>query len=216
MFSFPWNIYIYILCFSLSLCILLLSSSSLLPNMSDLELCILTIQQTFVYRVPTVHVSGGPQCGMWGLEKPIWTGTVKVYEKGSVVYLKFLTHDHQLFCQSVEVPIAKLDFATLAPLLEAATDSSRYFVVRVMVRMVDFSLISCLFPSFVYILVVEGFFFLSFSPLPFFFFSLLSSLHYFPLIPNLRTPRPRLSCLLDLDLSTALRLSICLLPLRIR
>jgi hypothetical protein len=93
--------------------------------MDELERCILVKQEVFVYKIPPRQSSRGYRAADWNLSTPDWTGRMRVMEKNKVVILKLEDKgSNELFAAST---IDKYPGSGL----EAVTDSSRYFVIRI-------------------------------------------------------------------------------------
>jgi len=93
--------------------------------MDDLERCILVKHEVFVYKIPPRQSSRGYRAADWNLSTPDWTGRMRVMEKRKQVILKLEDKgSNELFAAC---PIDTYP----GPAIEAVTDSSRYFVIRI-------------------------------------------------------------------------------------
>lgn len=93
--------------------------------MDELERCILVKQEVFVYKIPPRQSSRGYRAADWNLSTPDWTGRMRVMEKSKQVILKLEDKgSNELFAAC---PIETYPGSAL----EAVTDSSRYFVIRI-------------------------------------------------------------------------------------
>lgn len=93
--------------------------------MDDLERCILVKQEVFVYKIPPRQSARGYRAADWNLSSPDWTGRMRVMEKNKNVRLKLEDRgSNELFaaCPIDQYP---------GPAIEAVTDSSRYFVIKI-------------------------------------------------------------------------------------
>jgi hypothetical protein len=91
----------------------------------ELERCILQKPEVFVYKIPPRQSARGYRAADWSLSNPDWTGRMRVMEKSKTVILKLEDRgSNDLFAAC---PIE----AYPGPALEAVTDSSRYFVIRI-------------------------------------------------------------------------------------
>jgi len=96
---------------------------------------LLSVSEVFVYRVPPMQSSKGHVAESWGLDKPALTGSLKVIERGDVLFLeiydpKTITEAFQkpaLFCSC---PVRLDEGKPLYTYFDTVVDSSRYFVVR--------------------------------------------------------------------------------------
>jgi len=99
--------------------------SRLRYKMDELERCILVKSEVFIYKIPPRQSARGYRAADWNLSNPDWTGRMRVMEKGGVVTLKLEDRgSNDLFaaCPVETYP---------GPALEAVTESSRYFVIRI-------------------------------------------------------------------------------------
>jgi len=93
--------------------------------MDDLERCLLVKSEVFVYKIPPRQSSRGYRAADWNLSAPDWTGRLRVMEQHREVRLKLEDRgSNELFAAC---PIQ----AYPGPAIEAVTDSSRYFVIRI-------------------------------------------------------------------------------------
>lgn len=105
------------------------------------ERILLVKHEVFVFRIPPLGVNKGHKAAEWNLDKPDWTGRLKLVSIGEKLELRledkntgihhsymfvFLFIKNDLGLLYAKAPIAEsngVDF-------EAVTDSSRYFVIR--------------------------------------------------------------------------------------
>lgn len=81
--------------------------------------------EVFVYKIPPRQSARGYRAADWNLSVPDWTGRMRLMEKGQKVRLKLEDRgSNELFaaCPIEQYP---------GPAVEAVTDSSRYFVIRI-------------------------------------------------------------------------------------
>jgi len=93
--------------------------------MDELERCLLVKQEAFVYKIPPRQSARGYRAADWNLSTPDWTGRMRVMEKNKKVRLKLEDRgSNELFaaCPIDQYP---------GPAIEAVTDSSRYFVIKI-------------------------------------------------------------------------------------
>lgn len=93
--------------------------------MDDFERCLLVKNEVFVYKIPPRQSARGYRAADWNLSVPDWTGRMRVMEKAKKVKLKLEDRgSNELFaaCPVDQYP---------GPAIEAVTDSSRYFVIRI-------------------------------------------------------------------------------------
>eukprot|EP00038_Savillea_parva_P003955 m.132389 g.132389 ORF g.132389 m.132389 type:complete len:333 (+) comp11333_c0_seq2:444-1442(+) len=89
-----------------------------------LEMPLLTVRDVRMYQIPPRTTNKGYRADAWGLDKPAWTGILRIVSKGSECLIRLV--DKQSGDLFVQCPVDK--FPGLA--VEACTDSSRYFVIR--------------------------------------------------------------------------------------
>ncbi|XP_076003265.1 adaptin ear-binding coat-associated protein 2 isoform X2 [Genypterus blacodes] len=81
--------------------------------------------EVHVYRIPPRATNRGYRAADWKLDEPAWTGRMKIICKGKVAYIKLEDKNTgELFAQA---PVEQYPGSAV----EAVTDSSRYFVVRI-------------------------------------------------------------------------------------
>lgn len=87
---------------------------------------ILTVKpEVLVYRIPPRPSNRGYRAADWGLDKPSWTGRMRIVAKGNKVSVKLEDKTSgELFAQA---PIEAYPGVSV----ESVTDSSRYFVLRI-------------------------------------------------------------------------------------
>jgi len=93
--------------------------------MEDFERCLLVKGEVFVYKIPPRQSARGYRAADWNLSSPDWTGRMRVMEKNQKVQLKLEDRgSNELFaaCPIDQYP---------GPAVEAVTDSSRYFVIKI-------------------------------------------------------------------------------------
>ena len=94
--------------------------------MDELERCLLVKPEVFVYKIPPRQSARGYRAADWNLSSPDWTGRMRVMEKNKKVSLKLEDKGNgELFAAC---PIDTYP----GPAIEAVTDSSRYFVIKIM------------------------------------------------------------------------------------
>lgn len=90
-----------------------------------MESTILTKPECLVYRLPPRNSVRGYRAADWGLDKPSWTGRMRVTARDEKVSIKLEdTTNGQLFA---ECPITEYPTKDI----ESVNDSSRYFVLRI-------------------------------------------------------------------------------------
>ncbi|KAG8184501.1 hypothetical protein JTE90_002348 [Oedothorax gibbosus] len=93
--------------------------------MEDYETVILIKQEIFVFQIPPRATNRGYRAADWKLHSPDWTGRMRIVSKGKKCFIKLEDKTTgELFAKA---PIDK--YPGIA--LEAVTDSSRYFVLRI-------------------------------------------------------------------------------------
>ena len=51
------------------------------------EICLLTIDECFVYKVPPLRTASGHRAEDWGLANPLFTGCLKLFQAGDALRL---------------------------------------------------------------------------------------------------------------------------------
>ena len=86
---------------------------------------LLSVLQVFVYKIPPRQSARGYRAADWNLSSPDWTGRLRIMESKRKVRLKLEDKNNgELFaaCPVDSYP---------GPAVEAVTDSSRYFVIKI-------------------------------------------------------------------------------------
>ena len=97
---------------------------------SALRQKLMSADEVYVYKIPTLKTSGGHRAEDWDLSKPLQTCSLLVERRGDVLVLEFY-HDNnskQLFAAS------RIDITTgqkVQHWIEQVVDSSRYFVLKI-------------------------------------------------------------------------------------
>lgn len=106
--------------------------------MPEAEVLLLTLQEVFVYRVPPLKAASGHRAEDWGLENPVFTGSLKIMGCPSKECCNIRLHrpppagaamgtTPELFvCCTVDLGKGR----ALQQTVENVMDSSRYFVLR--------------------------------------------------------------------------------------
>ena len=93
--------------------------------MDDFERILLVKAECFVYRLPPRPSNRGYRAADWGLDKPSWTGRMRIIVKSGLLEIKLEDKiSGELFAKA---PVE--EYPGLA--VESVTDSSRYFVLRI-------------------------------------------------------------------------------------
>lgn len=93
--------------------------------MDEFERCLLVKNEVFVYKIPPRQSAKGFRAADWNLTAPDWTGRMRLMQKAKSVKLKLEDKGSgELFaaCPIEQYP---------GPAVEAVTDSSRYFVIKI-------------------------------------------------------------------------------------
>jgi len=93
--------------------------------MDKIERCLLVKQEVFVYKIPPRQSARGYRAADWNLTSPDWTGRLRIMEANKKVKLKLEDKN------SGELFAACPVDAYPGPAVEAVTDSSRYFVIKI-------------------------------------------------------------------------------------
>ncbi|XP_058486951.1 adaptin ear-binding coat-associated protein 2 isoform X1 [Solea solea] len=81
--------------------------------------------EVHVYRIPPRASNRGYRAADWKLDEPAWSGRMKITAKGKMAYIKLEDKNSgELFAQA---PVDQYPGCVV----EAVTDSSRYFVIRI-------------------------------------------------------------------------------------
>ncbi|XP_077386863.1 adaptin ear-binding coat-associated protein 2 isoform X1 [Festucalex cinctus] len=81
--------------------------------------------EVHVYRIPPRASNRGYRAADWKLDEPAWSGRMKITAKGKLAYIKLEDKNTgELFAQA---PVEQYP----GSVVEAVTDSSRYFVIRI-------------------------------------------------------------------------------------
>ena len=116
--------------------------------MDDMERCLLVKQEVFVYKIPPRQSARGYRAADWNLSSPDWTGRLRIMEASKKVVVSFCVIVFDMIELIVDDVIwqvrLKLEdkgsgelFAACpvdaypGPAVEAVTDSSRYFVIKI-------------------------------------------------------------------------------------
>ncbi|KAM4612872.1 adaptin ear-binding coat-associated protein 2 [Polymixia lowei] len=92
---------------------------------SSYESIVCVKPEVHVYRIPPRASNRGYRAADWKLDEPSWSGKMKITSKGKVAFIKLEDKiTGELFAQA---PVDQYPGCAI----EAVTDSSRYFVVRV-------------------------------------------------------------------------------------
>lgn len=90
-----------------------------------MERIVLVKQEAHVYKIPANQLSGDFKATEWSLDRPDWTGKLKVMTKGGDCCIRlFDKGSSKLYA---ECPVA----AYPGPAVQSVSDSSRYFVIAV-------------------------------------------------------------------------------------
>jgi hypothetical protein len=92
--------------------------------MAEYESVLLVKAEVFVYKIPPRTTNRGYRANDWSLDNPDWTGRMRLVTKGTSCYIKLEDKSGALFAQC---PIDT--YPGIA--VEAVSDSSRYFVLRI-------------------------------------------------------------------------------------
>lgn len=92
---------------------------------SGYEAVVCVKPEVHVYRIPPRASNRGYRAADWKLDEPAWSGRMKITSKGKVAFIKLEDKNTgELFAQA---PVEQYPGCVV----EAVTDSSRYFVVRI-------------------------------------------------------------------------------------
>uniref|UniRef100_H2ZRB7 NECAP PHear domain-containing protein n=1 Tax=Ciona savignyi TaxID=51511 RepID=H2ZRB7_CIOSA len=88
------------------------------------ERTLLMKNECFVYALPPRTSNRGYRAADWGLDKPLWTGRLKISTFNGKLSIKLLDSEGNLFA---EAPVPEYPGVAV----ESVTDSSRYFILRI-------------------------------------------------------------------------------------
>jgi hypothetical protein len=102
------------------------------------EILLLTITETFIYKVPPLKSASGHRAEEWGLDKPLFTGLLRVFQhdqKLRIVLYSYnnpasLSTDTENLSIFGECPIEVKPKEDILAFVDSVIDSSRYFVLR--------------------------------------------------------------------------------------
>lgn len=93
-----------------------------------LERVLLLKQEAFVYKIPAGQIPPDDQTGWkatgWNLDKPDWTGKLKLVSKGTNCTIKLEDRGSMKLYAMVNVDTYP------GPMVQTVTDSSRYFIIK--------------------------------------------------------------------------------------
>ncbi|XP_783531.4 adaptin ear-binding coat-associated protein 1 [Strongylocentrotus purpuratus] len=95
-----------------------------MANMDDYERVLCVKPEVHVFRIPPRTTNRGYRAADWKLDAPDWIGRLKIITKGPKLWIKLESKAGELFAQA---PIETYPGVEV----EAVTDSSRYFVIRI-------------------------------------------------------------------------------------
>ncbi|XP_076857856.1 adaptin ear-binding coat-associated protein 2 [Brachyhypopomus gauderio] len=92
---------------------------------ADYESILCVKPEVHVYRIPPRATNRGYRAADWKLDEPAWSGRLKITAKAKIAYIKMEDKNTgELFAQA---PVEQYPGAAV----EAVTDSSRYFVLKI-------------------------------------------------------------------------------------
>ncbi|XP_033168760.1 NECAP-like protein CG9132 [Drosophila mauritiana] len=91
----------------------------------EYESVLIVKPEVFIYKIPPRASNRGYRAGDWNLKEPTWTGRMRLVAKGTAVILKL--EDKTSGALFANCPIDTYPGVAI----EAVSDSSRYFVIRV-------------------------------------------------------------------------------------
>eukprot|EP00004_Rigifila_ramosa_P003590 TRINITY_DN13839_c0_g1_i2.p1 TRINITY_DN13839_c0_g1~~TRINITY_DN13839_c0_g1_i2.p1 ORF type:complete len:167 (+),score=32.65 TRINITY_DN13839_c0_g1_i2:158-658(+) len=89
------------------------------------EYTLLICKEVFVYKIPPRTSAAAYKCAEWGLSNPAWTGRLRMVAQGNNA--KIILEDPATSQLFAEAPMDEKPEVVL----EAVSDSSRYFVLRI-------------------------------------------------------------------------------------
>ena len=107
-------------------------------NTEAYEQRLLSLKEVFVYKVPAMMNAQGHRAEDWGLEKPLFTGLLRIFQKDDKLRVSMYAYkdpkstvdaDENLvhFC---DCPIEVKPKESLNGMVDSVVDSGRYFVLR--------------------------------------------------------------------------------------
>ena len=127
------------------------------PESASMEMCVLNVKECFVFKVsncdlsfsshilfhhvflqvPPLKTASGHRAEDWGIDKPILTGYLKVFQadnKLRIVIYRYKDPDISETADNLlpfaECPIVVNPNEDITPFVDAVIDSSRYFAIR--------------------------------------------------------------------------------------
>jgi hypothetical protein len=103
------------------------------------EILLLTITETFVYKVPPLKSASGHRAEEWGLDNPLFTGILRVYQCDVRLRIVLYSYKNPASLSTCadnlvvfgECPIEVKPREDIIAFVDAVIDSSRYFVLRI-------------------------------------------------------------------------------------
>jgi adaptin ear-binding coat-associated protein 1/2 len=104
----------------------------------EVEQRILSLSEVFVYKVPPLRTASGHRAEEWGLENPLFTGHIKVFQSTTRLKISLYAYKDTTTLMSTdenlilfgECPIEIKPSEDVTPYVDAVIDSSRYFVLK--------------------------------------------------------------------------------------
>lgn len=108
-------------------------------RVAAVELSLFSVKECFIFKVPPLKSASGHRAEDWGIDKPLMTGHLKVFQtddKLRIVLYRYKdpesssSSDENLI-NFAECPIAVKPKEDITPYVDAVIDSSRYYVLRI-------------------------------------------------------------------------------------
>jgi hypothetical protein len=122
-------------------------SMSLLDDDDDsitaaIEMHVLTIKECFIYKVPPLKSASGHRAEDWGLDKPLFTGCLQIFQadrKLRIVLYSYKDQNRQIMDTDSITPFGQCPIEikpgeSITNFADGVVDSSRYYVVRLKVE----------------------------------------------------------------------------------
>ena len=102
------------------------------------EQLLLTVKEVFVYKVPPLKSASGHRAEEWGLEAPLFTGLLKIFQRDKKLRIVLFSYKdpqslstaEENLVEFGECPIEVKPKEDIMAFVDAVIDSSRYYVIR--------------------------------------------------------------------------------------
>ena len=114
-------------------------SSSSSSKDAEFEQVVLKLADVFVFKIPPLRSASGHRAEDWDLEKPLFTGYLKVYQSDQKLFVRIYqilngysrTPNDENLQFFAECPVEIKPNETVTNFIDAVIDSSRYFALKI-------------------------------------------------------------------------------------